>query len=348
MKHKIDIFPYRCQLTDPFGIARNTSTHRDVLIIHVDGGWGEAAPNAFYNEFPETALKAFRTMEQLDLPDLDYVEDVQDIIEKHIKGEGAAKAAFNMALYDRLGKKLGIPLYKLWGKSPQKKMLTSFTIGIDTLEIMMQKVEKSKQYDILKIKIGKDPDHDVAVMKEIRKVCPHTTIRVDMNAGYTLEQAVTVSKALADLGVEYAEQPLPKKAFDDLAKLKKCSPLPILVDEDSMTTADLPHLAGLVDGINVKLMKSGGITEALRMIAMAKAYDYRLMIGCMVETSMAVSAASHLAPYCEYIDLDGSLLTCNDPFAGVRFTDNGEMTVPTVPGIGADLRPEYADQFKLG
>lgn len=345
MKHTIDIFPYRCLLTDPFGIARDVSTHRDILIIQVDGGWGEAAPNAFYGEFPDTATAALRAIEQLDLPDLDYIDDVQAVIEANIRGEGAAKAAFNMALYDRLGKKYGMPLHKLWGKSPRKTMLTSFTIGIDTLDVMMNKVEKSKQYDILKIKIGKDPGHDVAVMREIRKACPDTIIRVDMNAGYNLDQAIEVSKALADLGVEYAEQPLAKKDFENLAKLKKVSPLPILVDEDSMTMADLPKLVGLVDGINIKLMKSGGITEALRMIALAQAYDYRLMIGCMVETSLAVTAASHLAAYCEYIDLDGSLLTCNDPFIGATFTPNGIMTVPETPGIGAQLRPEYAQHF---
>ena len=342
MKHKIEIIPFRCQLTDPFGISRDVSTYRDILIIQVDGGWGEAAPNAFYKENQASAKEALLRIQDLDLPDLDYIEDVQAVVEKYIPGERAAKAAFNMALYDRLGKKFGQPLYRMFGLNPSKKMMTSFTIGIDTLDVMMQKVEKSKQYDILKIKIGKDPEHDVRVMKEIRKACPNTTIRVDMNAGYTLEQAQEVCKALFDLGIEYAEQPLAKRNFEQLAILKKNSPLPIIVDEDSMVCKDLPQLVGLVDGINIKLMKSGGLTEALKMVAMAQAYDFKIMIGCMVETSLAVTAASHLAPFCDYIDLDGSLLTSNDPFIGTKFSPNGQMFLSNDAGIGATLRNENA------
>ena len=338
MKHHIDIYPFRCQLTDPFGISRDVSTHRDVLIIRIDGGIGEAAPNAFYHETPESAIEALQAIRELDLPDLEYIEEIQNIIDKKIPGNQAAKAAFNMALYDRLGKKINQPLYKLWAVNPNKEMVTSFTIGIDTTDIMMKKVEKSKQYRILKIKIGKDPKHDVEVMQEIRKVCPNTTLRVDMNAGYTLEQAKEVCKKLAELGVEYVEQPLAKCSFDQLRELKKSCPLPIIVDEDSMVCKDIPNLVGLVDGINIKLMKSGGLTEALKMIALAQTFDFKIMIGCMIETSLAVTAASHIAPFCDYIDLDGSLLTNNDPFIGTKYSSDGRMTLPEASGIGARLR----------
>lgn len=325
---------YRLNLVDPFGIARSTRTHMDVVLVHIDGGWGESSPNPFYDENPDTVDAALDQLEGIDLGDLDYIEDIEHIIAGNIHGNQSAKAAIDIALYDRFSRNLGIPLYKLFGKQPPRDMMTSFTIGIDETGIMLQKVEKARDYDILKIKLGKDLQQDLEVMAEIRKAVGDKKLRVDANGGWTFEQAIEALPRMADLGVEYVEQPLVKGSHEQLRELKGSSPLPLFVDEDSMTAADLPKLAGIVDGINIKLMKSGGLTEARRMIALARTFDFQIMLGCMIETSIAISAAAHLAPFADYLDLDGNLLISNDPFRGVQCDAAGRMALSDAPGLG--------------
>ncbi|MBX7244357.1 MAG: dipeptide epimerase [Candidatus Sumerlaeaceae bacterium] len=337
---------YELKLVDPFGIARETRTTNKVVLVDVDGGIGESSPTKFYGESADSVEQTLRQIEPLlEMGDLDYIENIDAAMESLVKGNQSAKAAVDIALHDRLAKKLGVPLYKLFGRDPNCEMVSSFTIGIDTLDVMMQKVEKSKQYDILKIKLGKDYEHDLAVMKEIRKAVGDKTVRVDMNGGYTLETARVACRAMADLGVEYVEQPLYKGSHAELRELHKDAPLSILVDEDSMVAADLPKLVGAVDGINIKLMKSAGIAEARRMIAIARAFDMKIMIGCMIETSVAITAAAHLAPFADYLDLDGSLLTSNDPFTGAIFEPNGRFTIPNAPGLGVALKPDTPPIF---
>lgn len=338
-------YQYKLNLIDPFGISRSTRTHIDVVLVNMDGAWGESSPTSFYNEDVDTVADALEQIGNLSLGDLDYPEDVELAMSRAVQGNQSAKAAVDIAIYDRLAQKLGVPLYKLFGKNPNKEMITSFTIGIDTVEVMLQKVEKAKSYDILKIKLGKDVDFDIGVMKEIRRAVGNKTLRVDSNGGWTLAQARKALPVMADLGVEYVEQPLYKGSHEELRELKKDAPLPIFVDEDSMVAADLPKLVGAVDGINIKLMKSGGITEARRMVALAQTYGFQLMIGCMIETSVAITAAAHFAPFCEFLDLDGNILISNDPFAGAGCDERGRMTLPDKPGLGVELRPEFAAQF---
>ncbi|MGI8906966.1 MAG: dipeptide epimerase [Candidatus Sumerlaeaceae bacterium] len=336
---------YQLKLINPFGIARSTRTHIDVVLTRIDGGWGESSPTSFYHEDTTTVLDIVDQISRMELPDLDCVEDVADYIDNRIQANGSAKAAVDIALHDRLATRLGVPLYKLFGRGPARKMVTSFTIGIDTIDEMMRKVDDAKNYAILKIKLGKDLEQDLAVMREIRKAVGNKTVRVDANGGWTLEQAKTALPAMADLGVEYVEQPLFKGSHDQLRELHKGAPLPIFVDEDSMVNSDLPKLAGAVDGINIKLMKSGGLVEARRMIATARAFGFQVMIGCMIETAIAITAAAHLAPHCDYLDLDGNLLISNDPFTGSTCDPDGTIHLPSKPGLGVAIRPEYSQEL---
>ncbi|AXA36725.1 L-alanine-DL-glutamate epimerase [Candidatus Sumerlaea chitinivorans] len=335
---------YVLKLVDPFGISRITRTEEERIYLALDGGIGEAAPVSYYGEDEETVTRTLATVEQMEFDDLDLVEHVMTEINARVPENRAAKAALDMALYDRLGKRLGIPLWKLFGHKPTRPLLTSFTIGIDTLEVMLEKVERAQNYKILKIKLGRDVEHDLTVMREIRKlVGPEKCLRVDANAGWDLDTAKRAFPVLADLGVEFVEQPLPMGAFEQLPKLKSHCPLPILLDEDVHTARDIPRLAPFTDGINIKLMKSGGLAEARRMIAVARAHGLRVMLGCMIESSLGITAAAHLGPAVDYLDLDGHLLIANDPFAGVACDPDGTMHLPTGPGLGVTVLPEYRE-----
>jgi L-alanine-DL-glutamate epimerase-like enolase superfamily enzyme len=337
---------YRLQFRDPFGISRSTGTHCDNVFVEFDGGWGEAAPTAYMRESRATAEKALRRIAAMNLPDPDCIEDVEETVRRRVKGNASARAAFDMALHDRLGRRLGVPLWKLFGRAPRPDMTTSFTIGIDTPEVMMRKVAAATNFDILKIKLGRDLAHDLRIMRAIRaKVGPRRRLLADANGGWTLAEARRALPVLADLGVEFIEQPLPRGAHDEVRRLKKGAPLPIMLDEDSVTAADLPGLAGIADGINIKLMKSGGLTEARRMVTVARNLGLRVMIGCMIESSVAITAAAHLAPFADYIDLDGNLLIINDPFQGVRCERGGRLTLPDLPGLGVRVRADFESDF---
>lgn len=347
---------YTLKLINPFGIARSTKSESPVVLTSIDGGYGESAPIRFYGEDVASVENALQRLAEADLPgDLDHIEDVTDALDRIFPfdpvtrtGNQAAKTAVDLALHDRLGKKLGVPLHVLFGRAPEpdRPYYTSFTIGLDTIEEMLRKVEEAKNYAILKIKLGRDVEHDIAVMTEIRKaVGEGKTLRVDANAGWSLEDARKAVPVLADLGVEYVEQPLAKGNLEELRLLKKECPLPIYVDEDSILAADLPRLNGIVDGINIKLMKTGGLVEARRMVALARIFGFKVMIGCMIETGVAITAAAHLAPYADNLDLDGNLLISNDPFTGVKCDADGRLHLPQEPGIGVTLKPEYAEEL---
>lgn len=339
---------YELELVNPFGISRETRTHNQVMITRIDDGMGEASPIKYYGEDMDSVAARLAEFSKLDLPEPEYVEDIFDIMENHVAGQAAAKAAVDIALHDRLGKRLGVPLYKLFGKKPSSRMVTSFTIGIDTREEMLRKTREALQYEILKIKLGKEIEHDLQVMRDIRELCgPDKILRVDANGGWTLDEARRALPVMADLGVEYVEQPLEKGNLIELEKLSKGRPVPIFVDEDSMVNRDLPKLDGIVDGVNLKLMKTGGLVEARRMIGTARAYGFQVMIGCMIETSVAITAAAHLAPFCDYLDLDGNILTSNDPFDGVKCDEAGVITLPEGPGLGVTVRSQYENALGL-
>jgi L-alanine-DL-glutamate epimerase-like enolase superfamily enzyme len=246
----------------------------------------------------------------------------------------AARAALSAALHDLVGKRLGIPVYRLWGLDPAQAPRSTFTIGLDTPEKVRMKVLEAEQYPILKIKLG--TDRDEAILRAIRDVTDKP-LRVDANAGWTRERAHAMLPVLKEWGVEFVEQPLAPDDLDGLAALRRRAVLPVVVDESCLVARDIPRVAGAVDGINIKLAKCGSLREALRMIAAARAHGLLVMVGCMIETSLGISAAAHFTPLVDAADLDGAALTANDPFVGATI-GGGRIALPDAPGLGVRRR----------
>lgn len=331
MKVKITSKITQLQLNHPFKISRRaTDAYREVISVEIDGGIGEAAPAKFYGETVQTVASALETLSLKLDGNLDEIQDVMAGIESTLDGNYAAKSAIDMALHDRLGKKLGVPLYKLWGLNPQKTPCTSFTIGLDEPAVMAKKALQADAYPILKVKLG--TSCDIEILQTLRKVTDKP-IYVDANTAWAPKEAIEKIRELAQYGVELIEQPTKP---DDIAGLKyvhEYSELPIFADESVKRAGDIPTLAEAVDGINIKLVKCGGLLEALRMIHVARAHGLLVMIGCMIESSLGITAAAHLTPLVDYADLDGNLLISNDPYTGVTL-DNGKLILPDRPGIG--------------
>lgn len=305
-------------LKDPFGISRDTTTTTTVVLLELEnGGMGEAAAVRYHGQTAAGEAAAIEAMVR-DLPDdLWDLEGILGWLRHRYPDHSAALCAVDLALHDWIGKQLGVPLYRYFGCAAPQRKQTSFTIGIDTEDVMLRKVASAAEHPILKIKLGRDLEHDIKVMTAIRKAVPTKVLRVDANAGWTLDQARRAIPILADLGVEYVEQPLAIGAFDDLEVLHRDTCLPLFLDEDIFTCKDVVRAAGKCDGVNLKLMKCGGLLEARKMIAVARAHGLQLMIGCMIESSLAISAGGHLAPFLDHLDLDGHLLIRDDPFTGM-------------------------------
>jgi len=249
----------------------------------------------------------------------------------------AARAALSAALHDLVGKKLGQPLWRLWGLDPKKAPISSFTIGLDTPEKIRAKVREADGYPILKVKLG--TDHDDKILRTIRDATDKP-IRVDANAGWDVARAKQMIPTLKEFGVEFLEQPLVPEDLDGLAEVRRVAAkhhLPVVVDESCLIAADIPRLAGRADGINIKLAKCGSLREALRMIATARAHGMLVMVGCMIETSLGITAAAHFTPLVDAADLDGAALTVDDPFTGATIAQ-GQIRLPTEPGLGVRRR----------
>ena len=319
------------QLQHPFKIARRTTdASRQVISVEIDGGIGETAPARFYGETVKTVSVALETMAPALPKDLDPIHDVMEIVETTLGGNYAAKSAIDMALHDRLGKKLGVPLYQLWGLNPHKTPRTSFTIGLDEPEVMAEKTRHAEAYPILKVKLG--TPRDIEIIQKLREVTDKP-IYVDANTAWTPKEAVPKIRELAQYGVELIEQPTKPYDLAGLKFVREHSELPIIADESVKRASDIPALAECVDGINIKLVKCGGLLEARRMINVARAHGLSIMLGCMIESSLSITAAAHLTPLVDYADLDGNLLIANDPYTGVTL-DEGKLILPKHPGIG--------------
>jgi len=237
----------------------------------------------------------------------------------------------DIALHDWVGRKIGAPLYRLWGLNAAKAPVTSFTIGIDTDEIVRQKTREAAIYKIIKVKLGRD--NDQAMIEAIRQETDKP-ITVDANQGWkTRDEALRMIEWLAARGVVFIEQPMPKEQIDDTAWLRERSPLPLIADESVQRLDDVLRARGVFDGINIKLMKCTGLREAHKMIVLARALGLKVMLGCMTETSCAISAAAQLSPLVDWADLDGAVLIGNDCFDGATIVD-GRITLPDRPGIG--------------
>ena len=321
----------RLRLKHPFKISRRpTDPYREVISAEIDGGIGEASPSKFYGETVETVTKTLKVISSEIDEDLDQIQEIMKKIELTLAGNYAAKSVVDMALHDRLGKKLGIPLYKLWGLNPKKTPHTSFTIGLDEPNVMVEKTLKADNYPILKVKLG--TPQDVEIISTLRDVTDKP-IYVDANTAWSPKEAVKKIHQLYDLGVELIEQPTNPDDIEGLRFIRENSKLPIIADESVKRASDIPKLLGAVDGINIKLVKCGGLLEALRMIHVARAHGLLVMLGCMIESSIGITAAAHLTPLVDYADLDGNLLIDNDPYIGVTL-DLGKLILPDFPGIG--------------
>ena len=328
---------YRIRLKHSFGISRSANKWYDILYVFlVDGdiiGRGEAAPSSRYQESIsqiETIIKKGITLPE----DLSSKDKIWEHISSQVSGIVSLKAAFNMAIWDWWGKKQKLPLHALLKTNVEITPYTSFTIAIGDLDEIGEKVEQAEPYRILKVKLG-TPNYDKEIMNEIRR---HTDklIRVDANEGWHLENAISFSKWLADQNVELIEQPFPSNKLNQTAKLKKASPLEIYADENSIKSSDINHISHAFDGINIKLMKCGSLDEAKRMIEVAKVYKLKIMMGCMVESSVSITAAAHLSGHVDKVDLDGNLLIENDPYSGLKVI-NGKLVLPDGYGSGTNI-----------
>jgi L-alanine-DL-glutamate epimerase-like enolase superfamily enzyme len=323
----------------PFIIARGgQSDYRTVWVRLVDQdgleGWGEAAPARIYGETPETVLAALQAYAEHLPPASSPAEAIERQWEKTLALNPSARGALSAALHDLQAKRLGIPVYQLWGLDPARAPRSTFTIGIDTDEKIRQKVFEAEQYPILKIKLG--TDQDAAILRTIRDATDKE-LRVDANTGWTAKQAVSMLPVLEEHGVTVLEQPLPAGDLDGLAVVTRASRIPVIADESCLVAADIPRLVGKVDGINIKLAKCGSLREALRMIAVARAHHLMVMVGCMIESSIAITAAAHFSPLVDIVDLDGAALLANDPFRGATI-EGGQVRLPTGPGLGLSRR----------
>ncbi len=318
-------------LKNPFKISRRDSdSYREVIFVEIDGGIGEAAPAKFYGENVQTVKAAIEKLTPFLDRNLDYIQDVMDKIESALAGNYSAKSAIDMALHDRLGKKFGVPLFKLWGLNPEKTPCTSFTIGLDEPSVMAEKAARAEAYPILKVKLG--TPNDIEIIQELRKVTDKP-IYVDANTAWKPKEAVDIINELSQYGIVLIEQPTKADDLEGLKYIRSRTTLPIIADESVQRSEDIPKLAESVDGINIKLAKCGGISEAFRMIHVARAHDLLVMLGCMIESSLGITAAAHLTPLVDYVDLDGNLLISNDPYSGVT-VDKGKLVLPDRPGIG--------------
>lgn len=335
----------RLDLKHTWTIARASVDYHDNIFVYLehDGltGIGEASFSRRYGESLDSLQAVIENAKPVlaNANPLHFVEIGEALQQLH-PGQNSAKAALDMALMDWVGKKFGLPLFRLWGLNPDKTPLSSFTIGIDTPEMMQHKIREAEEFPILKIKLGTARDEEI--MRAVREVTDKP-LRVDANEGWkSREEALEKICWLEQFNIEFVEQPLPAGRLDDVRWLRqqllqRRVHLPLFADEDSKTPRDLPALAGVYDGINIKMMKSGGLQEALRMIYLARTLGLEIMLGCMLESSVAITAAAHLAPLVHHADLDGHLLISNDPFVGVQMR-NGRMTLPEAPGLGMKER----------
>ena len=335
-KMKLSFEPYELQLRHTFTVAsysRNTTPDVQVKIEY-DGftGYGEASMPPYLGQTVESVSSFLRKVDLEKFKDPFQIDDILTYVDGLSEGDTAAKAAVDIALHDLVGKLLGQPWYRIWGLDPAKAPDTTFTIGIDTPDVVREKTnECADKFNILKVKVGLDNDKEM--IETIREITD-LPIAVDANQGWKdKKQALEMIHWLAEHGVVMVEQPMPKEALDDNAWITENSPLPVFADEAIQRLRDIPAIKGAYSGINIKLMKCTGMREAWKMANYARAEGMRVMIGCMTETSCAVSAAAQLSPVVDFADLDGNLLISNDLFEGMT-VEKGKITLPDRPGIG--------------
>lgn len=319
-------------LTDPFGISRGTRREVTNLVVEIDGGKGEAAP-IYYHGQRIDEMKVI--IDELVVPKGEVIpgEGPWNVIrDQRLRHQSALRAALDMALLDCWGQEQGKPLYSLWGLDPHTIPVSSFTLGLDEPEIMAEKTKRAPNTPILKVKLG--GKNDLQCLEAIREVS-NAKLRIDANEGWTLPEALEWIERLTDFDVDLIEQPLPRDHHEEYRELirKNRSGIPIILDESIQLFEDIDRTLGEGDGINIKLAKCGGPLEGKRMAEYARRKGLLVLMGCMLESSLGITAAAHIAPLADFTDLDGAVLLAYDPFDGVRFND-GRLELTDRPGLG--------------
>lgn len=330
----------------PFGISYGTKSDAKNILVKLTydnlTGYGEAAPAPYHGETIDTVMALLQNFSESEIlgDDPFAITAIINRLDKTVSENYSAKCAIDVALHDLCGKIANLSISKMLGLSGLQSQMpqTDFTIGLDTIEIIKQKTKDALKegFQILKVKQGtaNGTDYDKQIIKAIREIAPTTTLRVDANGGWTPKQAVMMSHFLVEQNVQYIEQPIHKhSSMEDFKYVKNNSAIPIFADESVMRAKDIVKLADCVDGVVMKLAKAGGIHEGIKFIQMARACDLQVMIGCMLESSCGITAAAHLAPLADYLDLDGALLLANDPFNGA-ICKSGLLEIPDAPGLG--------------
>lgn len=329
--------PYDAQMRHVFTIANSSRTTTPIVLTEIewDGvvGYGEAALPPYLGETQNSVIDFLKKVDLSRFNSPFQIQDIMAYVDSIAINNTAAKAAVDIALHDIVGKIMGQPWWKIWGFNPETTPNTSFTVGLDTEEVVKEKTREASPYKVIKVKLGRDEKTDKMMVNTIRSVTD-TIICVDANQGWKDKHyALDMIHWLNEKNVNMIEQPMPKLLLDEAAWVTENSPLPVIADEACQRLTDIPKLKGAYHGINIKLMKCTGMREAREMISLAKALHMRLMIGCMTETSCAISAAAQLAPETEWADLDGNLLISNDVYKGMLIV-NGKITLNDLPGIG--------------
>lgn len=338
-KMKMKFFPYELKLKHVFTVASfSRTTTPDVQVeIEYEGvtGYGEASMPPYLGQTVDSVMTFLSKVNLEQFNDPFELEDILAYVDSLSPGDTAAKAAVDIALHDLVGKLLGAPWYKIWGLNKEKTPSTTFTIGIDTPDVVREKtLEVAGQFNILKVKLGRENDKEM--IQTIRSVST-LPIAIDANQGWKDKYyALDMIHWLKEQGIVMIEQPMPKEQLEDIAWVTQQSPLPVFADESLQRLSDVAALKGAFTGINIKLMKCTGMREAWKMVTLARALDMKVMVGCMTETSCAISAAAQFSPAVDFADLDGNLLISNDRFKGVEVL-KGKITLNNLPGIGVTL-----------
>ena len=340
----LDYTTYRIICSHPFGISRSTHNYYDIVYVYMSDegyiGRGEAAPSVRYDESTDQVISQLESIDSID-KNISLKEGMQ-WCKRNANGISSLEAALSTAWLDLWTLKNKQSISDFF-KSDNNMLYTSFTIAIGDLDLIPMKLEEAQSYQILKIKLGVSVENDKQIIKLIRNETDKL-IRVDANEGWDLDTGKKMCKWLADHNVEFVEQPFKAQNLRDTAKLRDLSPLPLIADENSIKSSNIPDIAHAFDGINIKLMKCGSLFEAKKMIDLAHEYDMKIMLGCMVESSIGITAMSNLSPQVDFADLDGNLLIDNDPYIGVEIID-GKLKLPSGNGLGLTLNPEYKKDF---
>jgi L-Ala-D/L-Glu epimerase len=302
-------------------------------------GWGEAAANPYYGETADTVAALLPLYERALSDALPTgtdgvlsLEQLESAVELAAGRNPAARAAISAALHDMAGKRLGVPVWQLWGLDPATMPHSSYTLGLDDASVMQRKLEEATSYPILKLKVGTPEDR--RMLELVRTAAPDKVIRVDANTAWDAKQALALVPILEEFGIELIEQPFRAEDLGAFRLLRERTRIPVVADESCRTVADIPRLVGAVDGVNIKLEKCGSLREAVRMVHVARAHHLKVMVGCMMSGTLAMAAAMQVAPLCDWADLDGAALMANDPFHGPSLQPDGRLKLNREPGLG--------------